>query len=271
MKALKNILHIVFLFALIVIILFPIFWAVLSSFKREVDMFATPPTIFFVPTIEHYINIFKEGAFLYLGNSLIITILTSALAVSFGTLGGYAFGRYNFRGKSNLFFWTITNQFMIPIVLIVPYFFILSSIGAINTYWSLILIEQTFTMPIDIWLISGQIAIIPTSIFEASKIDGLSELGMFSKIALPLSLPSIAAAFLIDFIFSWNNLVYPMLLTTRMNLRTLPIMSVTYLGGYLIPWGSILATSTFTILPISIIAVITSKYIVRGMTLGAIK
>ncbi len=188
-----------------------------------------------------------------------------------GTLGGYAFGAYNFKGKSNLFFWLISNQFMIPIVLIVPYFFILVKIGGLNTYWSLILVEQTFTIPISVWLISGQVAIIPTSIFEAAKIDGLSNWGIFIKMVLPLSLPSIAAAFLIDFIFSWNNLVYPLLLTTKMSLRTLPIMSVTYLGGYLVPWGSILATSTFTILPIAIIALLTSKYIVRGMTLGAIK
>ena len=157
-----------------------------------------------------------------------------------------------------------------PIVLALPIFLIATQLRLIDSHLVLILVYLTFTLPIVVWLCSDQFRTIPKELDEAALVDGLGVFGTFFRIALPLALPGVVVSAILSFIFSWNELLYPLILT-RNTARTAPVAATSFMSGYELPWGEIMATGTLIVLPVILFAILVSKHLVRGLTMGAVK
>jgi multiple sugar transport system permease protein len=250
---------------------FPFFWMVTTSLKTQIVALESPPVWWFTPTLANYWEVlFVDKVGPALINSIIVAVCTTALAVGLGTPAAYALARFEFRGKTDLWFWFITNRFVSPVVLAFPVFLISRELGLRDTHLALILMYLTFTLPIVIWICTDQFRSIPRELDEAAMLEGASQWRIFRSICLPLAMPGVAVSSILSFIFSWNELLFAYILAPKAA-KTAPAMAVTFMEGYDVPYGKIMATSTLIVVPVLIFALLASKHLVRGLTMGAVK
>lgn len=250
---------------------FPFYWMVTTSLKTQVVALESPPVWWFTPTLANYREVlFNDKVGPALINSIIVAVCTTALAVGLGTPAAYALARFEFRGKTDLWFWFITNRFVSPVVLAFPVFLISRELGLRDTHLALILMYLTFTLPIVIWICTDQFRSVPPELDEAALLEGASQWRIFRSICLPLAMPGVAVSSILSFIFSWNELLFAYILTPKAA-KTAPAMAVTFMEGYDVPYGKIMATSTLIVVPVLIFALLASRHLVRGLTMGAVK
>ena len=250
---------------------FPFYWMVTTSLKTRVLALESPPVWSFAPTFANYVEVlFADGVGATLVNSLIVAICTTALAIVLGAPAAYALARFEFRGKHELWFWFVTNRMISPIVLALPFFLITRQLGLLDTHIALILIYLTFNLPIVIWICTDQFRAIPKDLDEAALLEGASQWRIFRSVCLPLAMPGVAVSAIFSFIFSWNELMFALVLT-RSEAKTAPAMAVSFMEGYDLPYGKIMATATLIVIPVTIFALIASRQLVRGLTMGAVK
>jgi multiple sugar transport system permease protein len=262
-------------FGLIVVLafaLFPFYWMVSSSLKDQTDLLASPPVWLFTPTLANYEAIFADqtvtNAIL---NSLIVSSATTFLSVLLGTPAAYALARFEFRGKADLWFWFISNRMVSPIVLALPIYVLSRQVGLLNTYLVLILVYLTFCLPIVVWICTDQFRSIPHDLEQSARLEGATQFDIFWRIYLPLGIPGVAVSAIFAFIFSWNELLYALVLITSQGLKTAPVIATNFMSGYELPWGKIMATGTLIVLPVTVFALVVSRHMVRGLTMGATK
>ncbi len=266
-----RVLHGLGLVLVFAVTIFPIYWMVSSSFKTQSDLLASPPVWLFTPTLGNYAAVFSDDTVVNgVINSLIVALFSTALSVALGTPAAFALARYDFRGKSDLWFWFISNRFISPIVLALPIYILARNLGLLDTHVVLVAVYITFIMPIVIWISTDQFRSIPKELEEAARLEGASQFDIFWRIYLPLGLPGIAVSAIFGFIFSWNELLYALVLT-RSNARTAPVVATSFMSGYDLPWGKIMAAGTVIVLPVTIFALLVSRHMVRGLTMGATK
>ncbi|MHA6644037.1 carbohydrate ABC transporter permease [Mesorhizobium sp. A623] len=263
--------QVLLLAAIIVFCLFPFYWMVSTSLKSQIVALQTPPAWIFEVTFSNYTEVlFQNDVAKSLINSLIIAVSTTALSIALGTPAAFALARFEFRGKKDLWFWFITNRMVSPIVLALPFFLIVRQFHMLDTHIVLVLIYLTFNLPIVVWICTDQFRSIPREIDEAALLEGASQWRIFRSICLPLAAPGIAVSAIFSFIFSWNELMYALVLT-RNQAKTAPAVAVSFMEGYTLPYGKIMATSTLIVIPVIVFALIASKQLVRGLTMGAVK
>jgi multiple sugar transport system permease protein len=251
--------------------IFPFYWMVTTSLKTQAVALQSPPAWLFTPTLRNYTEVlFSDNVGISLVNSLIVAVSTTVLAVVLGCPAAYALARFEFRAKKELWFWFITNRFVSPVVLAFPVFLIAREVGLRDTHIALILMYLTFTLPIVIWICTDQFRSIPFELDEAAMLEGASQWRIFRSICLPLAMPGVAVSAILSFIFSWNELLFAYILAPK-NAKTAPAMAVTFMEGYDVPYGKIMATSTLIVVPVLIFALLASKHLVRGLTMGAVK
>jgi multiple sugar transport system permease protein len=250
---------------------FPFYWMVTTSLKTQVVALQSPPAWLFTPTLANYWEVlFEDKVGVSLINSIIVSVCSTTLSVALGCPAAYALARFEFRGKQDLWFWFITNRFVSPVVLAFPVFLIAREIGLRDTHLALILMYLTFSLPIVIWICTDQFRSIPYDLDEAASLEGASQWRIFWSICLPLAMPGVAVSAIFSFIFSWNELLFAYILAPK-DAKTAPAMAVTFMEGYDVPYGKIMATATLIVIPVLIFALIASKHLVRGLTMGAVK
>ncbi|HEY8381571.1 MAG TPA: carbohydrate ABC transporter permease [Microvirga sp.] len=251
---------------------FPFYWMVTSSLKEQTDLLASPPVWWFRPTLQHYNDIFADRIVTQaVLNSMIVSTCTTLLAVLLGTPAAYALARFEFRAKKDLWFWFISNRMISPIVLALPVYILARQLGMLNTHFVLILIYLTFTLPIVVWICTDQFRSIPSDLEQSARLEGASQFDIFWRIYLPLGAPGVAVSAIFAFIFSWNELLYALVLVSSQGLKTAPVVATNFMSGYELPWGKIMATGTVIVLPVTLFALIVSRHMVRGLTMGATK
>ncbi len=252
--------------------IFPVYWMVTSSFKDQTDLLASPPVWWFAPTLSNYRDIFSDTRIATaVMNSLIVATSTTALSIALGTPAAYALARFEFRGKSDLWFWFISNRMISPIVLALPVYILSQQTGLLNTRVVLVLIYLTFNLPIVVWICTDQFRSIPSDIEQSARLEGASQFDIFWRIYLPLGLPGVAVSAIFAFIFSWNELLYGLVLITSQGLKTAPVVATNFMSGYELPWGKSMATGTVIVLPVTVFAMLVSRHMVSGLTMGASK
>lgn len=267
-----SILHGLFLAFVALIILFPFYWMIASSLKSENQIFAIPPVWLFHPTFHAYAQaIVKDNMLRALLNSVIVTVGAVVLGIAVGAPAAYGLARYKFRGSSQIQFWYVTNWMLIPVVVLIPFYLLAANLRLINNPIMLIFIYQTFVVPLVVWLLVDQFKAVPIALEEAALLDGMSKFGIFLRITLPLTVPGITVAAILAGIFAWNDLLYAFILTPGTDARTAPTVMMSYLGGYIIPWGRVMASAVMITGPVVIGGIAINKYIARGLTLGAVK
>ncbi len=253
------------------IFLGPIAWMVSTAFKIGNQAFSTTPTIFFSPTLENFIGVFTKSRFGgALSTSLLTATLSTILALILGAGIAYPLARQRIRGQRNLAFWILSLRIVPPIVVIIPLFLMLRTIHLTGSVWSLVLIYSYMNLPLTVWLLRGFFADLPIEIEEASFVDGASRLRSFVGITLPLALPGVVATALLAFIFAWNEFLFANILTGATT-RTAPVGLTEYVTPVSIEWNNIMAAGTVVVLPVWIFALAAQRYLVRGLTMGAVK
>ena len=252
------------------IIVAPILWTLRTSFATDVIAYEIPPKFFFKPTIKNYVDILVENNFIrHFKNSFIVSLVSTAISIPIASLAGYAFAKYN-TGGEKLKFLVIATQMLPPIVLVIPLFAIYMKIHLVNTLHGLTISYLAFNLPFLIWILMGFFEGIPRELEEAALIDGATRFKAFVKIIFPISAPGIMAAAVLSFIMCWNEFLFALVLTGASS-ATIPVAlaALQTQRGVLI--GKLSAGVIMAITPIVILSLFIQKYLVRGLSFGAIK
>jgi multiple sugar transport system permease protein len=263
------------LFVALLFALAPVWWMLTISLKSEIDHFATPPPWFiFTPTLEHYYEAFVARAFgQYLLNSAVIAATSTACALVIGTLAAYALARFELPWQLNkhLSLWILSTRMFPAIVTVVPLFLMMRDVRLLNTRASLVIVYTAFNLPFVIWMMRGFFADLPRDLEEAALVDGDSRIGALVRVVLPLVAPGLAATAVFCLIVSWNEFLFALVLTQTDAAMTLPVGIAGRVTQYEIKWGVMSAAATVAIVPILVFALALQKYLVRGLSMGAVK
>lgn len=255
--------------------LLPVYWMMTISLKSEVDQFAVPPKWFaFSPTLTHYRDAFVERSFgQYLTTSAIVAVTSTICALVLGTLAAYALSRFRLPHKLNvrLALWILSTRMFPPIVTAVPLFLLMSDVRLLDTMASLIIVYTAFNLPFVVWMMRGFFSEIPRDLEEAARVDGDSRLGALRRVILPLVTPGLAATAVFCLIISWNEFLFALTLTQTDAAMTLPVGIAGRVTQYEIEWGVMSAAGVVAMIPILIFALAVQRYLVRGLSLGAVK
>jgi len=264
-------LRVAFLFAVALVSFVPFLWIVMSAFKVRTDIMSPTVSFFFSPTLSNFSAAFIEGDFgVYLLNSTIVGIGTVVLCLVTGVPAAYAFSRFSVLGKKHLYFFILTTRMAPAVAVVLPLYIVFQNLGLLGTIPGVILAHTTFTLALVVYLMKGLFDEVPKEIDQAALVDGYSEWQTFLYVILPISRSSIAATGFLAFIFSWNEFLFALLLGGT-EARTLPAAFpglVTPLGTY---WGQLCAAAFAVAIPVIILATLIQRYLVKGLTLGAVK
>jgi multiple sugar transport system permease protein len=254
----------------LVFFLFPIFWVTLTAFKSGDEFLKSPPVwIPRNPSFQYFQRVIESGGLKALKNSLIISSSVTVLALLIGSLAAYGLARYRV-GGDNLPFFILSQRFMPAVAVIFPFLLVFKTLKWVDTYQALIVVYLTFNLPYAVWMMRGFFLEIPREIEESALVDGCGTFGAFWRIAMPLAAPGLVATGVFCFIFSWFELFFAVCLT-RTDAVPLSVHLPNYFGKYTVFWGEIGATSVMAMLPMFVMSLIVQRYLVRGLTLGAVK
>jgi multiple sugar transport system permease protein len=250
----------------------PILWIGTQAFKSYFDTIAVPPKIFFTPVLDNFRQVLVKPGFLAsIRDSFIMAAGSSILGLLLGTPCGYALARLRYRGSEGVGFFLLITRMVSPIVIIIPLNRAFQFFGLIDTHFGLILAHTFINIGLVVWMMRGFFQDIPDSLEEAARLDGCSNIQAFYKIALPTTAPGLAATTIFCFLFSWNELMMALTLTS-LNVRTSPVFVISEFVGYLaVEWGLLSAAGILIVLPMLIFVVAIQKNLVRGLTMGAVK
>jgi len=231
-----------------------------------------PPSFVFNPTNMAYVDAFvaRTKFIKYLVNSVIIASMSLGISLLLGLPAAYSFARFKFRGRQDLLFWMLTLRMVPPIVVVLPIYLIWRKLGLLDTWIGVAIVYLTFNVPFTIWMLKSFIQEVPSTLDEAAMVDGCSRIQAFLRVVLPLCAPGLAVTGVFCFIFSWNEFLFALILTSR-DAKTLTVGALDFWTNVTVQWNTIAAISTVALIPPMIVSYIFSKYLVKGMTLGAIK
>ncbi|QOG22216.1 carbohydrate ABC transporter permease [Bradyrhizobium sp. SEMIA] len=250
--------------------LFPVYWLFMISFKTPDEIYHVPPL--WIPgqiQFSNYYVLFKDGDVLAILNSLIVAGISSGIAIVLGTLCAYSLARFG-TGGENLAMWIISQRMIPPIAVVFPIFLIYVYFGLVDGYFGLILLYTAFNLPYVIWMMRGYIVDVPLELEESALVDGLNRWEVIWKVVFPMVRPGLMATSVFTFVFAWNDFLFALVLT-RTEVITFPVMLTHYFGGQSNFWAKIAAMSVLGTLPIFVAVSVMQRYLVRGISLGAVK
>ena len=259
--------------AYLFITLAPLLWVLSTSFKPNQEAISFPPKFLpDAPTLDNYLFVLTDPKLVTsLFNSLMVSLASTALSVAVCALGGYAFARFDFKGK-NLLMSAIMGFFMIPLVInIIPLYIMLANAGLLNSLIGLVLTFQIIIIPLNIFLLKNYFETIPKELEEAALIDGCSKIRAFWHVIVPISVPGFVIAAILSFRFSWNEFVLPIVLSNKPDAMVFQVALYQFISLYRIDWGFLTAGINIALIPIVVLMLFFQKRMIKGMTLGAVR
>jgi len=256
--------------ALTLLFLFPVYWLFMISFKTPDEIYHVPPL--WIPgqiQFSNYYVLFKDGDVVAIANSLVVAGVSSAIAIVLGTLCAYSLARFG-TGGENLAMWIISQRMIPPIAVVFPVFLIYVYFGLVDSFFGLILLYTAFNLPYVIWMMRGYIVDVPLELEESALVDGLNRWQVIWKVVFPMVRSGLMATSVFTFVFAWNDFLFALVLT-RTEVITFPVQLTHYFGGQSNFWGKIAAMSVLGTLPIFVAVTVMQRYLVRGISLGAVK
>lgn len=253
--------------------LFPLFWMLATATRPIPELFNIPPIwVSRNFTLKPFAEMWKLRPFpLYFYNTIVVVVGTTLLCSAVSLPASYGLSRFTFRGNKIILKFILATQMFPQILLVTPYFIMMARAGLINTHLSLILAYASFCLPFCTWVMKGFIDSIPRELDEAAFIDGYSKLRTFLRVVLPLSLPGLMTTVIFTFVVAWNHYLFALCLTTSEKMTLLSVAIPSFLGMYEIRWNHIMAASTIVVVPAVVLYIFLGKYLVSGLTAGAVK
>jgi multiple sugar transport system permease protein len=272
----------------------PIFWLVSTSFKPLHEIQQDPPVFFSKnPRLRNYKAVFglvsraeltelelvspthaELGSTVYtvyLRNSLIAAGLTTVIIIPIAILAAYALDRFAIRRKKDIKFWILSQRMIPPIAIIIPLYLLLAKVHLIDTVFGLVIAYSTLTLPFAVWMLTSYFAEVPKELDEAALLDGCSRFQVLTRIIIPLISPCIAAAAILSFMFCWNEFIAALMLTYTDKAQTVAVALSTFKGSKGVAYGQMAALTTISMIPIVVLVLMVQRYLVRGLTFGALK
>jgi multiple sugar transport system permease protein len=239
--------------------------------------FKTPDEIYHVPPVwypaslqfDNYAVLFKDGDVIAIWNSLVLSSISTALAMFLGTICAYSLARFR-TGGENLAMWIISQRMIPPIAVLFPIFLLYVWLGWVDTYFGLILLYTAFNLPYVIWMMRGYIQDIPIELEESALVDGCNRWQVLVRVVFPMARAGLMATAVFTFVFAWNDFIFALVMT-RTEVITFPVQLTHYFGGQSNFWAKIAAMSVLGTLPVFIAVTIMQRFLVRGISLGAVK
>lgn len=256
------------LVAVVLAFLFPFFWMILASFKTQQQILSPDNIFVFQPTFQNYQDVFQQYSFMtFIINSFFIAAASTILSLVLGLPAAYSIARY----RQNKLGLTILVARIVPgITFLIPWFIIFSKLNLVDSYTSMILSHMLVGLPFIVWIMVSYFENIPLELEESARVDGCTVQGAFWRVVLPISGPGIITSSIFSFVFSWNNFMFSLVLSGQKT-KTLPIAVFSFLSYSSINWGGLMAAAVVITLPVLILALFAQKYIISGLTAGAVK
>ncbi|QLG41210.1 carbohydrate ABC transporter permease [Paenibacillus sp. FSL W7-1088] len=254
-----------------VVWLLPVLWVVISALKTNSDLYSFPPKLWPQPvTFEHFKEAFRKGDFgLYFMNSTIVTVSSTVLLLLINSMAGFALAKYRFRGSTIILIGFISTL-MIPIeVIMIPIFKVLSALGLYNSLLAIII--PPAATPTGVFLMRQYLLSVPDELLEAARMDGAGEWKIYWSIILPIAKPILAVLAIFSFMWRWDDFVWPLIAISDPSKYTIQLALSNFIGEYNVDWGSLLAMSVITMLPVLIVFMVFQRYFVSGMITSGMK
>ncbi|MDF2906255.1 MAG: ycjP 7 [Herbinix sp.] len=271
----KNTLYCVLSVVLLCILLFPLYWIFVTSIKTEKEIFQIPPT--FWPKLlntKSYLAQVQTGdfnMFRSFGNSMIISLGAMFIAVVLAVPASYGIAKYHFKGKKLIILSFLITQMLPVSVLLTPLFIMFQKMHLYNSWWSTMISDATIGIPFSILILKNFFAAIPKEIEEAAYIDGCNKFSGFIRVLIPIAKPGVVVCGIFSFLYGWGDLAYGMTFILDQERRPITAGIFNFLGQYGTKWSYLTAFAVVTIIPVAIIFILMQKYIISGMTSGAVK
>jgi multiple sugar transport system permease protein len=259
---------------IVLAVVFPLIWMIVTSVKPQSELFSIPPTL--MPetiTFEHYLRLLTDTPFLqYFRNSMILAVTTTVVVVVLGTLGAYSLVRFKYRGRETLATLVLFTYLMPSVVLVIPLYLMMAKLGLANTLASLVIAYTTFALPYALWLLRSFMVSIPQDLESAALVDGASRMGAFVDVILPQALPGIVSTALFTFILCWNEYLFALVLVNSDSVRPLTAGTMNMLiTSFNIDWSLLMAASVMMSLPLIVIFTFLQGRLTKGFGAGAVK
>ena len=271
----KKIILYFFLIITMAFFLFPFYWIVLTSIQPKDQLYTPTPN--FIPeniTIDNYINILGAGKVniaIALKNSLIVAVSVTVICILFGNFAAYAFARLKFKGSNVLFVGLIFAEMLPPVALLIPFYLIFKQVGLTNTLQGLVVMQTSWLLPIVTWILYSYYKTIPKDLEDSARIDGASKIGALMRIIVPISLPGLVSSGVICFVISMGEFMGAMAIVNVTRFHTVPLALAQFVTKYSIEYGKITASAVLAIIfPVAFVLIF-QRYIVKGLTEGAVK
>ncbi|MDQ4490151.1 carbohydrate ABC transporter permease [Sinomonas sp. ASV486] len=252
----------------VVALLLPLIWMVLASLKTNVDIYDPSKSFMFAPTFENYVNVLtRNNYFVFVVNSFWVAFVSTLLSLVLGVPAAYSMSRFTMHRSALV----VLMARVIPgVSLLVPWYYVFSNLRMVGGFEVLILSHMFVALPLIVYIMMGYFDSMPLELEESAQVDGLTPIGAFRRITLPLSVAGMATAGILAFIFSWNNFMFALVLSGSKT-KTLPVAIFDFVSYASIDWGGLMAAATVVTLPIMVVALFAQRYIVSGLTAGATK
>jgi ABC-type glycerol-3-phosphate transport system permease component len=263
----------VFLFLFVLVSMFPLIWIFKMSIITRAELFQSPPTILPAnPTGQEYTQIFSDPAFQQaLLNSAIIAGVTTVVCLFFGSIAAYAIARLRFRFKSPIMTLILAISFFPAVAIIAPLFLQYSALRLIDTYWSVIISDVVFALPLTVWLLVAFFKELPKDLEEAAKVDGATTIQAFRKVIVPLAAPGVFTTAILTFIFAWNEFLFATTFLFTPDTQPVTVVIPNFASQYTTDYGAQAAAAVVVTVPLVILVLIFQRRIVSGLTAGAVK
>jgi ABC-type glycerol-3-phosphate transport system permease component len=270
----RDLLVIVPTFAILLVIVFPVLWMVFTSLRPATALATQVPWSRYFDGLGFgaYARLFQDSNFAwYIGNSLLISAVSTVCTVVLACLAGYALSRYVFRLKRTILLVVLATQLLPFVVLITPIYLFFGELGLLDSYFGLVVVYVAMTLPLAIYLVMGYFNTIPQVLDEAARIDGCSTVGVIFRVVFPIALPGIVTVTVTTFIATWEEYFFASVLMTSDKLKTVQVGLSSFFGEYASDWGMIMAAATVATIPTIVLFSVVQKRLVAGMAAGSVK
>lgn len=272
-KLTRRTLTYVMLFVFLICALFPIYWIFITSIKSQLEIYNIVPTFWPKKIVwTSYVTIFSSPNFVAsLRNSLFVATVVSFLTIGVSAFAAYAISKLKFRGRKAMSKSILYTYLMPRTVLFIPFYILVCKIGLNNNTFAMVLLYPTFTIPYATWMLISYFGSIPKELEEAAVIDGCSKVGAMLRVIFPLSLPGIVSTMIFSFTLCWCEYLYALVVLTDEMSRTLPLALSDMIVADAFAWGPLMAGAMVATVPVTIMYMFASRYLISGMTLGGVK
>jgi multiple sugar transport system permease protein len=258
-------------FILMLFVIVPVLWFILVSLQAPSRTLSQSPLANLQFSLQNYVSVFSRlRYFRYLANSVIISVIATAVTLFIGSLASYSFSRMRNKVTDNLSFWILSTRMLPPIAVIIPIYLLMSALSLLDTFLGMVIVYMTISIPYSVWMMKSFFDDIPRELDEAAMMDGCSKLRIIYKVVVPIAIPGIISTGIFNFILLWSEFLFALIITS-IGTKTLPVAIAAFITDKGIEWSNMAAAGSVLLVPLAVMFYLIQRFLLRGLTFGVLK